>query len=152
MNNKYFKLDLVLLRKYCFSHEKFKTGKNVTPPRRGIEPRSPAWQAGILTTILPRSYAPPRFTTCIYFTHGARACIFVDVWTRNEAVLIAISKCVLIFRNRNPRRWNSAFRTNLFEILDRSLRVDVPVIAVEQTILQKHMFVRQLPVRNKMTR
>ena len=24
------------------------------PPRRGIEPRSPAWQAGILTTILPR--------------------------------------------------------------------------------------------------
>ena len=25
-----------------------------TPPRRGIEPRSPAWQAGILTTILPR--------------------------------------------------------------------------------------------------
>ena len=23
-------------------------------PRRGIEPRSPAWQAGILTTILPR--------------------------------------------------------------------------------------------------
>ena len=25
------------------------------PPRRGIEPRSPAWQAGILTTILPRT-------------------------------------------------------------------------------------------------
>ena len=24
------------------------------PPRRGIEPRSPAWQAGILTTILSR--------------------------------------------------------------------------------------------------
>lgn len=24
-------------------------------PRRGIEPRSPAWQAGILTTILPRT-------------------------------------------------------------------------------------------------
>ena len=28
--------------------------KNLIPPRRGIEPRSPAWQAGILTTILPR--------------------------------------------------------------------------------------------------
>ena len=25
-------------------------------PRRGIEPRSPAWQAGILTTILPRKW------------------------------------------------------------------------------------------------
>ena len=25
------------------------------PPRRGIEPRSPAWQAGILTTILTRT-------------------------------------------------------------------------------------------------
>ena len=31
---------------------KIMTKKN--PPRRGIEPRSPAWQAGILTTILPR--------------------------------------------------------------------------------------------------
>ena len=29
--------------------------KNMFPPRRGIEPRSPAWQAGILTTILPRN-------------------------------------------------------------------------------------------------
>ena len=35
--------------------------KNLEPniiqssPRRGIEPRSPAWQAGILTTILPRT-------------------------------------------------------------------------------------------------
>ena len=28
--------------------------QNHSPPRRGIEPRSPAWQAGILTTILPR--------------------------------------------------------------------------------------------------
>ena len=27
---------------------------NKTSPRRGIEPRSPAWQAGILTTILTR--------------------------------------------------------------------------------------------------
>ena len=31
----------------------FNHGKSY-PPRRGIEPRSPAWQAGILTTILPR--------------------------------------------------------------------------------------------------
>ena len=29
--------------------------KKSLPPRRGIEPRSPAWQAGILTTILPRT-------------------------------------------------------------------------------------------------
>ena len=29
--------------------------KLLTPPRRGIEPRSPAWQAGILTTILTRN-------------------------------------------------------------------------------------------------
>ena len=28
--------------------------KRKPSPRRGIEPRSPAWQAGILTTILPR--------------------------------------------------------------------------------------------------
>ena len=27
------------------------------PPWRGIEPRSPAWQAGILTTILPKIWA-----------------------------------------------------------------------------------------------
>ena len=30
--------------------------KAVLSPRRGIEPRSPAWQAGILTTILTRSW------------------------------------------------------------------------------------------------
>ena len=29
--------------------------KRALPPRRGIEPRSPAWQAGILTTILTRT-------------------------------------------------------------------------------------------------
>ncbi len=28
--------------------------EKISPPRRGIEPRSPAWQAGILTTILSR--------------------------------------------------------------------------------------------------
>ena len=38
-----------------FQWQKKKNGrKKVNPPRRGIEPRSPAWQAGILTTILPR--------------------------------------------------------------------------------------------------
>ena len=31
--------------------------KSSRSPRRGIEPRSPAWQAGILTTILPRNCA-----------------------------------------------------------------------------------------------
>ena len=39
------------------------------PPRRGIEPRSPAWQAGILTTILTRisyKYAKEH-TYCKYF-------------------------------------------------------------------------------------
>lgn len=36
----------------------WKLPKKYTPPRRGIEPRSPAWQAGILTTILPRSCSP----------------------------------------------------------------------------------------------
>ena len=30
--------------------------RNMCPPRRGIEPRSPAWQAGILTTILTRKW------------------------------------------------------------------------------------------------
>ena len=33
---------------------KFRNEKK-NSPRRGIEPRSPAWQAGILTTILPRT-------------------------------------------------------------------------------------------------
>ena len=32
------------------------TNSKKYPPRRGIEPRSPAWQAGILTTILPRTH------------------------------------------------------------------------------------------------
>ena len=32
-------------------------GKKGLPPRRGIEPRSPAWQAGILTTILSKILA-----------------------------------------------------------------------------------------------
>ena len=36
-------------------HTQEKERKKIAPPRRGIEPRSPAWQAGILTTILPRS-------------------------------------------------------------------------------------------------
>ena len=37
------------LRAACFGTLK------TCAPRRGIEPRSPAWQAGILTTILPRT-------------------------------------------------------------------------------------------------
>ena len=36
-------------------HVRVAAGKKIWPPRRGIEPRSPAWQAGILTTILPRN-------------------------------------------------------------------------------------------------
>ena len=39
---------------YWKASEKATVAKKVYPPRRGIEPRSPAWQAGILTTILPR--------------------------------------------------------------------------------------------------
>ena len=42
------------------------------PPRRGIEPRSPAWQAGILTTILTRMS---------YFTEknwGTISCFFLN--------------------------------------------------------------------------
>ena len=35
-------------------HPSFGWGGNFMPPRRGIEPRSPAWQAGILTDILTR--------------------------------------------------------------------------------------------------
>ena len=38
--------------RYIFHPKK----KAVLSPRRGIEPRSPAWQAGILTTILTRSW------------------------------------------------------------------------------------------------
>ena len=34
---------------------KFRNEKKKISPQRGIEPRSPAWQAGILTTILPRT-------------------------------------------------------------------------------------------------
>ena len=39
----------------CPTTGKKKKKKESYPPRRGIEPRSPAWQAGILTTILTRS-------------------------------------------------------------------------------------------------
>lgn len=46
---------LVIIMREC---ENGKWKKKCTPPRRGIEPRSPAWQAGILTTILPRSCSP----------------------------------------------------------------------------------------------
>ena len=43
--------------------------KDHSSPRRGIEPRSPAWQAGILITIPPRNYmlrflCRPSFTKC----------------------------------------------------------------------------------------
>ena len=50
-------------------HIKFswcKLGKNDKTPRPGIEPGFPAWQAGILTTILPRNF----LLTCIWL-HGA---------------------------------------------------------------------------------
>ena len=45
--------------------------KKRTPPRRGIEPRSPAWQAGILTSILSRIKIPlfikkKRYLTVLY--------------------------------------------------------------------------------------
>ena len=41
---------------FDWNNLKEKGEKKICPPRRGIEPRSPAWQAGILTTILPRTY------------------------------------------------------------------------------------------------
>ena len=37
------------------THSRKRKKSKMNPPRRGIEPRSPAWQAGILTTILPRT-------------------------------------------------------------------------------------------------
>ena len=39
--------------------------KSSLPPRRGIEPRSPAWQAGILTTILTRNCTNKRLLTVL---------------------------------------------------------------------------------------
>ena len=42
---------IAIITKDRFNDSKIVVGKKSTP-RRGIEPRSPAWQAGILTTIL----------------------------------------------------------------------------------------------------
>ena len=52
----------------CFQIKSW-TKKVYSSPRRGIEFRSPAWQAGILTTILPKNYmlrflCGPSFTKC----------------------------------------------------------------------------------------
>ena len=41
--------------KYMQSESRLYRENDLAPPRRGIEPRSPAWQAGILTTILSRN-------------------------------------------------------------------------------------------------
>ena len=56
-----FKEKLLSRSKVCWKRMKVSSTANNCcqllksyPPRRGIEPRSPAWQAGILTTILPR--------------------------------------------------------------------------------------------------
>ena len=43
-----------LIRQHSRTPGRRKKKKKRSPPRRGIEPRSPAWQAGILTTILTR--------------------------------------------------------------------------------------------------
>ena len=40
----------------AFGRSRIKTSFQKSTPRRGIEPRSPAWQAGILTTILTWSW------------------------------------------------------------------------------------------------
>ena len=65
---------------YCNNRRKIRREKKKTP-RRGIEPRSPAWQAGILTTILPRTTYRyiwgallQRMSTCVCFVFALLIC------------------------------------------------------------------------------
>ena len=46
---------LVILRRFLSKYKVYDPKIIQSSPRRGIEARSPAWQAGILTTILPRT-------------------------------------------------------------------------------------------------
>ena len=46
---------LVILRRFLSKYKVYDPKIIQSSPRRGIEQRSPAWQAGILTTILPRT-------------------------------------------------------------------------------------------------
>ena len=51
--------------------------KDHSSPRRGIEPRCPAWQAGILTTILPRNYM-----------RNSPNAFWIKSWSKKDILLI----------------------------------------------------------------
>ena len=69
-----------------------KEEKNSAPPRRGIEPRSPAWQAGILTTILPRTRLNRigKFKLLIKIQAGTQSTISrrLFLWLKKKGLII----------------------------------------------------------------
>ena len=62
--------------------------KNKKSPRRGIEPRSPAWQAGILTTILSRIDTYWFEIREIHFHRDGIACMFYLYKTDKKHLMI----------------------------------------------------------------
>ena len=59
--------------------------KDHSSPRRGIEPRSPAWQAGILTTILPRNCVTVSFAGD--FSASFQRCFQMKSWTKKSVFM-----------------------------------------------------------------
>ena len=77
--------------------------KRKNSPRRGIEPRSPAWQAGILTTILPRIRAKVKWLLINLFCMLRRQTLSMkdQAWMIfRETLLIKIMTLQAIFLSK----------------------------------------------------
>ena len=59
--------------------------KDHSSPRRGIEFRSPAWQAGMLTTILPRNCVTVSFAG--HFSASFQRCFQMKSWTKKSVFI-----------------------------------------------------------------
>ena len=93
------------------------------PPRRGIEPRSPAWQAGILTTILPRTRQPMAnilivSDSRIFFGRSPiqlyQKKIISNRWkmqiheqNKTVVVICSVHLCIEFASNHTEHRWSS---------------------------------------------
>ena len=68
-----------------FRESSSKPPPKMCSPRRGIEPRSPAWQAGILTTILPRTRLEPtnydgKYWIICFWLRPKPQFLFISIW------------------------------------------------------------------------
>ena len=60
--------------------------KDHSSPRRGIEFRSPAWQAGMLTTIIPRNCVTV-YSLRTHFSASFQRCFQIKCWTKKSVFL-----------------------------------------------------------------